>query len=158
MRILGIDPGLNTTGYGLIEAKKSSFKLIEAGVIRTSSKDRIERRLHMLYKGLSGLVNEQNPSILALEKLYTHYKHPTTALLMGHARGIICLVAGEKDVPVISYPATRIKKAVAGNGHASKGQISGMIRSLLSLKGVPQSNDITDALAVAICHAHVERI
>lgn len=158
MRILGIDPGLNITGYGLIEAKERSFKLVEAGVIRTSSKEGIQNRLLRIYINLIELIDEYHPSVLVIEKLYSHYRHPTTALLMGHARGIICLVSGQKGIPLVSYPATRIKKAVVGKGHASKEQISGMIKSLLGLKRTPDSRDVTDALAVAISHAYIERI
>ncbi|MBL7068735.1 MAG: crossover junction endodeoxyribonuclease RuvC [Candidatus Omnitrophica bacterium] len=158
MRILGIDPGLNITGYGLIEAVRGKFRLIEAGVIRTSAKDKIEKRLQNIYINLIELIDEYSPAVMVLEKLYSHYKHPTTALLMGHARGVICLVCGSKGIPLISYPSTRIKKAVIGEGHASKGQISEMIKNLLGLKRTPDSNDITDALAVAISHAYIERI
>lgn len=158
MRILGVDPGLSITGYGLIEARRKKFKLIEAGVIKTSPADAIEKRLEKLFAGLAELVDEFRPSVLVLEKLYSHYRHPTTAILMGHARGMACLVCGRKGIPLVSYPATRIKKAVAGNGHASKQQIGGMVKSLLGLKRMPELSDITDALAVAISHAYIERI
>jgi crossover junction endodeoxyribonuclease RuvC len=158
MRILGIDPGLAATGYGLIEAEKSNFRLIEAGVIRTYPNERIQKRLLKLYANLIDLIDEYRPSVLVLEKLYSHYRHPTTALLMGHARGIICLACGQKGVPLVSYPATRIKKAVVGRGHASKKQITGVIKGLLNLKSTPDSSDITDALAAAISHAYIERI
>lgn len=158
MRILGVDPGLSVTGYGLIEAKRDNFKLIEAGVIKTSPKDGIQKRLLKLYVNLIELIDEYHPSVLILEKLYSHYKHPTTALLMGHARGIICMVCGQKNIPLVSYPATRIKKAVVGKGHASKEQIGGMIKNLLGLKSIPDSNDVTDALAIAVSHTYIERI
>ncbi len=158
MRILGIDPGLNITGYGLIEASKGNFRLIEAGAIRTQAKDRIETRLSKIYTELTELIDEYNPSVLVLEKLYSHYKHPTTSLLMGHARGIICLACGIKGIDLVSYPATRIKKAIVGKGHASKGQVSGMIKNVLGLKRAPELNDVTDALAIAMSHAHIERI
>ena len=158
MRILGIDPGLSITGYGLIEAKKRNFKLIEAGLIRTSPKEKIEGRLFKIHHNLVKLIDEYHPSIVVLEKLYSHYKHPTTALLMGHARGIICLAAGQEGIPLVSYSATRVKKAVVGRGHASKGQIGGMMKNLLGLKRMPESRDITDALAVAISYAYIERI
>jgi crossover junction endodeoxyribonuclease RuvC len=158
MRILGIDPGLSVTGYGLIEAEKRKFKLIEAGVIKTSPKDGIEERLFKIYANLADLADEYKPSVLVLEKLYAHYKHPTTALLMGHARGIACLICGQKNVKLVSYPSTRIKKAVVGKGHASKGQISGMVTGLLEMKSTPKYNDVTDALAVAISHAYIENI
>lgn len=158
MRILGIDPGLSITGYGVIDAEQRRFKLIEAGVIRTLPKEGIENRLHKLYVNLMNLADEYKPSVLVLEKLYAHYKHPITALLMGHARGVICLVCGEKKIRLVSYPATRIKKAVVGKGHASKKQISGMITDLLGMKKTPEYDDITDALAIAVSHAYMEGI
>ena len=158
MRILGIDPGLSITGYGLIETNRRKFRLIEAGLIRTSPKQKIQERLFKIHRNLIEIIDEYRPSVLVLEKLYSHYRHPTTALLMGHARGIICLASSQKGVPLVSYPATRIKKAVVGRGHASKEQIGGMVKSLLGLKSMPQSSDITDALAVAISHAYIKRI
>ncbi len=158
MRILGIDPGLNITGYGVIEIGKRRFKFVEAGVIKTPAGDGIEGRLLKLHTNLTALVEEHNPDVLVLEKLYAHYKHPTTALLMGHARGVACLVCGQKRVELASYSATRIKKAVVGKGHATKGQVSGMVVSLLDLKSVPKYNDVTDALAIAMSHAYIEGI
>jgi len=158
MRILGIDPGLVITGYGLIEAKERKFKLIEAGVIRTSPKDGIDKRLDKIYTNIIELLDEYSPAVLVLEKLYAHYKHPTTALLMGHARGVVCLACGVKGVKLVSYASTRIKKAVSGRGHASKEQIGAMIKNLLGLKKAPDYNDITDALAGAISYAYIEGI
>jgi crossover junction endodeoxyribonuclease RuvC len=158
MRILGIDPGLRITGYGLIEAEKRNFKLIEAGVIKTSPKEGIEERLFKIYANLADLADEYKPSVLVLEKLYSHYKHPTTALLMGHARGIACMVCGQKNVKLVSYPSTRIKKAVVGKGHASKEQIGSMIMNLLNIKSSPEYNDVTDALAMAVSHAYIEDV
>ena len=156
MRILGIDPGLNITGYGLIEASARRFKLVEAGVIRTAAADGIEKRLLKIHTNLLELIDEHSPSVLVLEKLYAHYKHPTTALLMGHARGAICLACGERGLKLVSYPSTRIKKAVVGKGHAPKKQIGGMVANLLGLKGAPEYDDITDALATAIAHSYIE--
>ena len=156
-RILGIDPGLNSTGYGIIDTDRDGFRLIEAGVIRTSVKDGIGKRLLAIYSNLSEIADEYRPTVFAIEKLYAHYRHPTTALLMGHARGVICLVSGQKDVRLVSYPSTRIKKALAGSGHASKKQIGGMVKQLLALKVTPEPDDITDALAVAISHAYIEK-
>ena len=93
MRILGIDPGLGITGYGLVEVKSRNFKLLEAGVIRTSGSDTLEARINKIYEGVKSLIEEFRPQALVLEKLYSHYKHPMTAILMGHARGAICLLA-----------------------------------------------------------------
>jgi len=158
MRILGIDPGLIKTGYGVIEAEDRSFRLLEAGVIRTSQKDGIQNRLLKIYANLIELAEEYHPSVLVIEKLYAHYKHPTTALLMGHARGVICLVSAEKKLRLVSYPSTRIKKAVTGRGHASKRQIGGMVKELLGLRTIPAPDDVADALAVAISHAYIEKV
>lgn len=155
MKILGIDPGLAITGYGLIDSNASSVKLIEAGVIRPVSKDKIEKRLLDLYKKVFRLIKETAPEAIVLEELYSHYKHPRTSILMGHARGIICLAVEQEKIPLISYPTTRIKKAITGRGRASKEQMQRTITNLLGLKRPPEPFDITDALALAITHANV---
>jgi crossover junction endodeoxyribonuclease RuvC len=155
MRILGIDPGLGTTGYGLIE--DSSFKVIEAGVIRTQAGIPIQARLKKLSESLDEILAEHKPAVLVLEKIYSHYKHPTTAILMGHARGAICLACGTHDVKLINYPSTRIKKAVTGNGHASKAQVQRMVQSLLKLKDPPEPVDVSDALAMALSYCFIEQ-
>lgn len=157
MRILGIDPGLQVTGYGLIDNKKGSFELVEAGVLTTSSKDRIERRLDKLHSTLLDIIKEHKPKVLILEKLYSHYKHPVTAILMGHARGVICFAAGECNIPVISYPSKRIKQAITGTGGASKLQMQRMVTNLLNLRNPIKYADVADALALAIGHVYMER-
>ncbi len=157
MIILGVDPGLNVTGYGVIEVDKSKHvKLKEAGVIRTKARDAISDRLEKIHRGLLNIVKEYKPEVLVLEKLYSHYKHPVTSILMGHARGAICLVAGVSKVKLASFPSTRIKKAVTGNGHASKQQIQRMIQGLFGLKEKPEPMDVSDALACALCYVNVE--
>jgi len=155
MRILGIDPGLDTTGYGIIEESKDRFKLIEAGLIQTSPSKPIQDRLKKIHLGVNELIKKFKPNMLVLEKLYSHYKHPTTAILMGHGRGVICLTSGEKNIPLISYPAKRIKKAVTGNGNASKDQVQRMVQNILGLEQTEVPNDVTDALAIAITHSYV---
>jgi crossover junction endodeoxyribonuclease RuvC len=157
MRILGIDPGLRNTGYGIINTEKSSFKLIEAGMLKTSSSDKIEERLTNVHKALKDIIKEHKPEVLILEKLYSHYKHPTTAILMGHARGVICLAAGEYSIPVISYPAKRIKQAITGNGNASKMQIQRVISRLLGLRNPLKYTDVADAIALALGYVYMER-
>lgn len=157
MRILGIDPGLGITGYGAIEVESHSFKLLEAGVIRTSGKEVIETRIDKIYEGVQGLIEEFKPQALVLEKLYSHYKHPTTAILMGHARGAICLLAKQYGVTLVGYSATRVKKAVMGVGHASKYQMQRMMQDFFKFKIVPNPPDISDALALAIAHAYISR-
>ena len=155
MRILGVDPGLNATGYGIIEVKGRDFELVEAGIIRTSYKEKIEDRLRKIYEGLSELIEEFKPEVMVLEKIYSHYKHPTTAILMGHARGVVCLLCGMNNIRLLSYLPTRIKKAVTGRGRASKDQIKQMVEALLKLKDTPKPSDVTDALALAIGYVYI---
>lgn len=155
MKILGIDPGLGTTGYGIIEDR--TFAVIEAGVIRTKAGLPIQSRLKKISESLDELIKEHRPSVLVLEKIYSHYKHPTTAILMGHARGAVCLACGLHDVKLVNYPSTRIKKAVTGNGHASKTQVQRMVQSLLKLKEPPEPVDVSDALAMALSYCFIEQ-
>ncbi len=155
MRILGIDPGLQVTGYGIIEEK--SFKLVEAGIIRTKANTPIESRITKIFDEIAKIVEEHRPGVLVLEKIYSHYKHPTTAILMGHARAMACLVCGKFEVKLINYPSTRIKKAITGNGHASKEQVQRMVQGLLKLKNPPEPVDVSDALAMAISYCYIEK-
>ena len=157
MKILGIDPGLCVTGYGLIEAGPKGIRLIEAGVVKTSAKEKIEARIEKIYEGIKSLVGESKPDVLVLEQLYSHYRHPTTAILMGHVRGAICLLAKEARVELVGYSATRVKKAVTGAGHASKYQMQRMIQNLFNMKSAPNPPDISDALALAVAHAHISQ-
>ncbi len=154
MRILGIDPGLGVTGYGLIE--EGSFRLIEAGVIRTAANTPIEERVKKIFDEISGIIEEHRPEVLVLEKIYSHYKHPATSILMGHARAMACLVCGNRNIKLINYPSTRIKKVITGNGHASKDQVQRMVRNILKLKSAPEPKDVSDALAMAICYCYTE--
>ena len=155
MRILGIDPGLAITGYGIIE--DGNFKLIEAGVIRTKPNTPIQVRIEKIFDEISKIIGEYSPEVLVLEKIYSHYKHPTTSILMAHARAMACLVCGKLNVKLVNYPSTRIKKAVTGNGHASKTQVQRMVQSLLKLKTPPEPVDVSDALAMAISYCYIEK-
>ncbi|NQT71939.1 MAG: crossover junction endodeoxyribonuclease RuvC [Chloroflexi bacterium] len=153
MKILGIDPGLNTTGYGVIQVSNRDVSLCEGGVVRTgSTSDPLETRLSRLYDGIMDILEEFNPEALALEELYSHYQHPSTAILMGHARGVICLAASKNETPVCSYAATKVKSCLTGNGRASKEQMQRAMQARLKLKEIPTPHDVADALAVAICH------
>jgi crossover junction endodeoxyribonuclease RuvC len=159
VRILGIDPGLQRTGYGLIESKgPDDLKLIEAGVIRTSPQDGISGRVADIYKNLSDIIKEYKPAVLVLEKLYSHYKHPATSILMGHARGVICLACGINKIKLVNYPATRIKKTITGNGRATKYQVQRMVKMVLGLNTIPKPADISDALAMAISYVYIEGV
>ncbi len=155
MRILGIDPGLGITGYGLIELHEKDMRLIEAGLIRSNAKEKIEERLSEIHRKIASLIKDTRPHVAVLEELYSHYRHPKTSILMGHARGIICLAVAKGNIPLVSYPSTRIKKAITGRGHASKEQVQRTVVSLLNLKKVPEPVDVTDALALAMAHANV---
>ncbi|MBI3253003.1 MAG: crossover junction endodeoxyribonuclease RuvC [Candidatus Omnitrophica bacterium] len=152
MRILGVDPGLGVTGYGVIESRPS-LRLIEAGVIRTKPAEGIARRLAKIYTALSEAITELKPDVLVIEKLYAHAKHPATAILMGHVRGVVCLLSGTRNLPLVSLPSTRVKKAVTGRGHAGKMQVQRMIQQALSLKTLPEPPDVADALAVAVTYS-----
>ncbi|MFC1509137.1 crossover junction endodeoxyribonuclease RuvC [Candidatus Omnitrophota bacterium] len=155
MRILGIDPGLGITGYGVIELLGRDLKVMEAGVIRSNPKDKTETRLFDIHRKLKNLIKDTKPHIAVLEELYSHYKHPRTSILMGHARGIICLAVKEQEIELVHYPSTRVKKAITGRGHASKQQVQRTITSLFNFKRAPEPVDVTDALALAVAHANV---
>ncbi len=151
MRILGIDPGLRLTGYGVIEYRPLRPRLLDGGVIRLQDKTPIADRLVELETELQSLVDEHKPDICAVEQLYGHYGHPRTAILMGHARGVILLVARRQGIRVEQYAANRIKQSLTGHGHASKIQMQRAIQALWNLKDPPEPPDVADALAVALC-------
>ena len=158
MLILGIDPGLQRTGYGVIDANKKGFRLEAAGFIKTSRCDGLPKRLFTLYSGVSKIIDQYKPETLVLEKLYAHYKHPLTASLLGHARGVICMLAEEKRIAFFEYPATRVKKIATGSGHASKHQIQRMMEHTFGPQKTFRSQDTTDAIALAITHAYLARV
>ena len=150
--ILGIDPGLNTTGYGIIETPVGGkVRLLEAGVVRGRS-DILADKIMEIYDGVREIITSFAPDAMALEELYSHYDRPRTAILMGHARGAICLAAAQSGVLVHPYSATKIKKLLTGSGHAPKDQMQRAIQFELQLSRVPDPPDVADALAVALCH------
>jgi len=158
LRILGIDPGLNTTGYGVIEAVDHSVRLIEAGVVRTKARASMGERLRELHDGLTEVMTAHQPHVMALEQLYSHYERPRTAILMGHARGVICLCAGQAGIEINSFEPTKVKKLMTGNGRAPKGQIQLAVKIQLNLATLPEPADVADALAIALCGHHQSRI
>jgi crossover junction endodeoxyribonuclease RuvC len=153
--IIGVDPGLNITGYGLIDIQDRQIRLREAGVIRLprSRPGNLPERLSFLFDELWELLEEFSPLSMCLEEVYGHQLHPRTAILMSHARGVICLAARRARVPVVSLSAKRIKQSVTGNGSASKLQVQRAVRQFLSLEQTPQPPDVADALAAALCYA-----
>ncbi len=152
MRILGIDPGLHITGYGIIDSDNGEYQIVEAGVVRTNKKDEMELRLHEISKELKNIIAQFKPEAVAVEDLYSHYAHPKTAIIMGHARGIIFLKSAEANIPVFPYASTRIKNSLTGNGRASKRQMQMMVASTFGTSDIFDPPDIADALAVALCH------
>jgi len=158
MRILGIDPGLKITGYGVIDYQPLRPKLIDGGVIRLNAKSSLTDRLVELESELDSLLSEHQPQVCAVEQLYAHYAHPRTAILMGHARGVIMLAAAKRGVSIEQFPANRIKQSVTGHGHASKVQMQRAIQSQWNLPKPPEPADVADALAVALCCGmHLDR-
>ena len=153
MRILGIDPGLEITGYGVVDAVGKQIKLKEAGVIKTSHKQNLQDRLIEIYDNLMEVIKETSPDAAIIEKLYSHYKHPVTSILMAHARGVVYLAIKKSGILLFECPAKTVKKALTGNGNASKEQVGRMVQAYLNLKQPPSPVDISDALALAMTHA-----
>src|SRR5688500_14111440 len=151
MRIVGIDPGLQITGYGVIDYKPLRPALVDAGIIRLKVKTPIPDRLVELEAELDSLFDEHKPDVCAVEQLYSNYTHPRTAILMGHARGVIMLVAQRRGIRVEEFAANRIKQSLTGHGHASKLQMQRAIQSQFALSNLPEPPDVADAIAVALC-------
>jgi len=154
MRILGIDPGLQVCGYACLETDGNKENLVEAGVLRTDSGLAIEEKLNGIAEDIVSLLKSLKPDVVAVEELYSHYAHPRTAILMGHARGVILQSCAAAGVNVKSFSATRIKKSLTGNGRASKEQVQRTIQTVLSLPQLPEPNDVADAIAAALCCAN----
>ncbi len=156
-RILGIDPGLNTTGYGVLECAGDGLKLCEAGVVTGTSRASVTARVAEIHAGIAEVIASLHPTVVAVEQLYSHYQRPKTAILMGHARGVICLAAAQASLPVQHYAATQIKKTLTGNGRAAKWQMQQAIQRELQLPRLPEPADVADALAIALCHFYLSR-
>lgn len=149
MRILGIDPGLQLTGYGLVEAAGPRVAVVSSGVIRTDLRKAFSTRLHELYTGISEVLARGRPGAVALEDLFVHTAFPRTAITMGHVCGVIVLAAAQSGVPVDTIPPAAVKSAIAASGRAAKGQVQHMVRVLLGLAEDPGSH-VGDALALAV--------
>jgi len=158
MIIVGIDPALAVSGYGVIQANKSTLTLIEAGIIKTTAKETTPARLDKIYRGVLKLITDTKADCLVLEKIFSHYKHPATACILGQARGVICLAAFTAKLPFFEYSATRIKKAIVGKGLASKAQVQRMVTHTLGLNTSVAYLDVTDALAMAIAHSYIMKV
>jgi len=153
MRILGIDPGLQTCGYACLNTSAATPELIEAGVFQTDPGLPMEARLNQIAEDIESLLKKLSPQVVAVEQLYSHYAHPRTAILMGHARGVILQKCAQARLEVKSFGATRIKKSLTGNGRASKHQVQRTVQTVLSLSCLPEPDDVADAMAAALCCA-----
>jgi crossover junction endodeoxyribonuclease RuvC len=160
-RILGVDPGLQVTGYAVVEPRPRGPHVCEAGIIRTAERRAttdVALRVRCLYDGIVEVIDQLHPEVMVVEQLFAHYQHPRTAILMAHARGVILLAGAQHDLPVIHYSASRIKKAITGHGRASKEQMQITMQRELSLPRLPEPPDVADALAVALCHYYLGRM
>jgi crossover junction endodeoxyribonuclease RuvC len=156
LRILGIDPGLNITGYGVLDWGGGAPSICEAGVVRGKSKGSLAKRLLEIHQGVAEVIESLKPDVMSIEELYSHYERPRTAILMGHARGVIVLAATMAGIPVMHYSATQIKKILTGNGRAPKAQVQRAIQRELALGEIPDPPDVADALAIALCHGYLK--
>ena len=152
MRILGIDPGTRITGYGCVDLIDGSIEpqLVEAGVIKLKANATLVSRLGELHESLTEIIADLKPHHMAVEQLYAHYQHPRTAIIMGHARGVILLAAEQAGISIEDLPSTEVKKSVTGHGHASKEQIQQAVASQCGLAEVPDPPDVADAIAIAL--------
>lgn len=152
MRILGIDPGLTQTGFGIIHAGNSDPTLVDFGIIKPPGSDNpLAQRLKSIYRDIVQVVQDYKPTIMAVENVF-YGKNVKSTLLLGHARGAALLAGAEFDLPIYEYSARKIKQAVTGNGNAHKNQVQYMVKARLKMKFVPEPIDASDALAIAICH------
>jgi crossover junction endodeoxyribonuclease RuvC len=154
MRILGIDPGLQICGYACLDSDVGTETLVEAGVLRTSGDSALAGKLNQIAEDIGTLLERFRPDVVAVEELYSHYAHPRTAILMGHARGVILQRSAAAGLEVKSFSATRIKKSLTGNGRASKEQVQKTMQTVLALSELPKPPDVADAMAVALCCAN----
>jgi crossover junction endodeoxyribonuclease RuvC len=155
IRILGIDPGTRITGYSIIDAYMPTPALVEAGCIKTGQQRYLQDRIRIIYDDIKVVIQNFQPDVLVIEELYSHYNHPKTAIIMGHARGVIFLCAAEAGISVKSFSATKIKSSIIGNGHASKLQVQNAVKRIFNLKEIPKPPDVADAIAAGLCYCNI---
>lgn len=153
-RYLGIDPGLNRTGYAFLEQATRGPRLLEGGIITSTQSKSLAERVHEIGSGLREILEEYQPGAVAIEQIFSSYKNPKTAIMMAHARGAILYAVAEREIPLVHFTATQIKKMLTGSGRASKEQIQHAVTFELGLKQVPEPNDVADAAAIALCLFH----
>lgn len=147
---MGVDPGLVATGFGVLEAGADAVTVLDAGVITTDSAQPLEARLNALHRAVLRIIEARTPTFLVVEDLYSEYRFPRTAILMGHARGVVYLAARQLGVGVTALAPSEVKRAVTGNGSAGKAQVQRGVQTLLGLKEVPHPSHVADALGLAV--------
>ena len=147
---MGVDPGLVDTGFGVLEAGPGGLAVVDAGVVSSAAGQSLEARLNAIHGGVRRLIEAREPGLLVVEDLYTEYRFPRTAILMGHARGVIYLAARQCGVSVLALAASEVKRAVTGNGAAGKGQMQRGVQTLLGLAELPRPSHVADALGLAL--------
>lgn len=160
MRILGIDPGIGRTGWGIIEDQKykgNEFKVLDYGCFETLSKEKIPERLVKIRKKIIELIKESKPDAVVIEELFFN-TNAKTALIVGQARGVVIVTAAENKIPIFVYTPLQVKIAITGYGRAEKNQVGKMVKTILNLKEIPKPDDTADALAIALTHSFSKRI
>lgn len=157
LRILGLDPGTATTGYGVVDKIGVSPKMVDYGAILTSPKKSIPQRLIDIYNDLNKIIDQYQPDVIVMERLF-FAKNQTTAIAVGKACGVMQFAAAQRGLTVVEYTPMEVKQAVVGYGGAEKKQIQFMIQRILNLRELPKPDDAADALALAVCHAHSEKL
>ena len=157
MKIIGIDPGLACTGFGIIEIVNNNLNLIDYGIVKTDSKEPLNIRLNTIYDDLKYIIKKYKPKVMSVEQIF-YGKNVKSALLLGHSRGIPLLLSASLGLTLYEFSARRIKQSLTGNGNATKEQVQFMVKNLLSMDEVPSPSDASDALAAAICYNQNFRI
>ncbi len=159
MRVMGVDPGLKATGYGVLEqGADGRVKALEAGSIEPRAKLALSEKLLKIHAHLGDIIDRHKPDVIVLEKIYSHSAHPMTAAVMGHARGVICLVCVQKGVSLVEESPKRVRKAVVGNGNASKEQTRRVVANFLKIDPAQLTLDASDALALALGYTGKNRL
>ena len=153
-RVVGFDPGLNVTGYGVVECHGAQVRLVEAGTVRSRG-DSLEARLQTIHAGVAEVIEALRPTAMAIEQVFAHARFPKAAILLGHARGVICLAGVQAGLAVHHYLPNRVKATLVGSGHAGKEQMQAAVQRELGLAARPEPADAADALAVALTDWHL---
>jgi len=151
LKIIGIDPGLRCTGFGIIDSLNNKLEVIDFGIIKTDSKDSLSKRLKTIYNDIKEIIEMHRPSIMSIEEIF-YGKNVKSALLLGHARAIPMVVSANYDMPLYEFSSRRIKQSITGNGNATKEQVQFMVQKILLMDNMPEPLDASDALATAICY------